>query len=331
MADPFESHIVSLILAWILSLPFIVCPIGAAVGVPFMVMREQEVPGRLAWPFAVWMTVCFLVLSPLRYLALQGVLACAFAVQTWQTAITGVVFLTPAPLILLVLWTLGLGLPVLGIPILLGDLRKPRFVLASVGLPVLCAGGYALFFLLLPFAAWTVRWWLPASEAMGATNGPSHYFYQFVVEPDVPRIGPELEKPRGASALARLRAHVLDTYVNPKKSTAIRVNLSMDYAQAADDMMRERVFSPLTDSEFGQIVNLFRAALREAEQVDSAVLEARVPGMSAAYRVKFVAGLRLVIQGCEEPKSLTNLRGAALMNEWADWYNTHLDQIRKGR
>jgi hypothetical protein len=313
MSDPFASHTISLVLAWAFSIPVMLGVLGFAFEV--FGKPKEGVP----WVWSAWYVLCILVVSPLRYIMLQFVLAGAYGVQSGAAFVSGILCAFYVPIVFGLLWAVGMGLPLLasvGGALILSRKDKERVWPAAVLLPFFCAAGHALFFLLLPYAAWTIRW-LPDDDVIRATNGPATLFYRFVVEPDIPRFGPTLQA-HGDSAKERLRWHVSHVYVAPEKRSTQNFVLSLRYWQQAVGIHGAgHVFS---DSDFQQERVLLKAALHEAEQVDPAVLERQRPGLGRMYATKFIPFLRRCIEFHETRDRGTLARCAALLQEWENWY-----------
>jgi hypothetical protein len=68
-------------------------------------------------------------------------------------------------------------------------------------------------------------------------------------------------------------------------------------------------------------------ALAEAQQVDNAVLEKALPGLSAAYRAKFEGGLDRQVRGLMNDDEAAYGVGTVLHNDWVDWRAANDDKI----
>ena len=74
--DYFESSTISIILAWIFSIPVFICLVIWAAQMLFKKLED------LLRVFNIWLFICIIFLSPFRYLILQILLATCFAVQS---------------------------------------------------------------------------------------------------------------------------------------------------------------------------------------------------------------------------------------------------------
>lgn len=184
--DPFASGTLSTVLAWVVALPVIVGAFAAGVGMLFE--RTDEAIPR--W-FVVWLMLCLLVLSPLRYMVLQVIVGSAYAVQSLGAFISLFLLSLYVPIVFGLLYFIGVGLPLLlTLRVAFGSLSSPkatrgRLVLGSLIAPLNAVGAYFAFFWLLQFAAFTVHW-LRADDVIGATNGPAAVTYSVVLKHFMP-------------------------------------------------------------------------------------------------------------------------------------------------
>ena len=328
MTDPYVSHTVSLILAWVFSIPILVAPVHLAM--KYMFRESADIPRGLS----LYVVLCILVLSPFRYALLQLVLFVGYGFQSGSAFASACVLLLYAPIVFGLLSVVAIALPMLacgGIAKFKGLKKHTRLAASLVVLPFVLMIGHALFFLLLPYAAWTVRW-LDDEDVLRATNGPASVFYRFAVEPDIPRLGPRLIVQPGETAKDRLRRHVEETYISPANSAARHLSHAMAYWDEAVRVAdRGPGFPAILDADVRPLLALYRAAMTEAEQADVRALNARVPGTGTMCEEKFIPGLRSVIEAHETHSVPALARGVGLLDQWLDWYNTYADRIRPRR
>ncbi len=189
--------------------------------------------------------------------------------------------------------------------------------------------GYALFFTVLPWAAWTIGW-LPARDVIRSANGPAAVFYKLAVEPDIPRIGPKLVVQSGDTAKDRLRAHVRQTYVSEFKQNKRHFTDSFRYIQQAEEISSkqgEGFINTIPPDDLEKIIAGYKAAIHEAEQVDCVLLNKYLPELGTMYRDKYIPGLRDVTKGMEDSDAVAAVRGQLLLQQWGTWYNEHQDAI----
>ena len=238
------------------------------------------------------------------------------------------------PVVYGLLYALGIGLPLLGFFGGLFLLRKAnvalQFALALVLFPVLCAVGYAIYFAALPYAARSI-WWLSDSDVIKATNGPAGTFYRLIVKPDIPRFGPTLARTTGSDATEELRNHVSQIYISPHNRTGRHFSLAVRYSLHAIKILKDgKTLNdvPLADQQ--EAIASYKTALHEAEQADTGMLNGSFSELGDAVREKFIPGLRDIIDGVENESHKAALaRGDALLDDWADWFNSRLPEIAK--
>jgi hypothetical protein len=329
MVDPFDSSTVSLTLAWIIGVLMFAWIASIAVNAvaDFFAEREAHSSRWLPW-FGVYFLLCFVVISPMRYMILQFLLIDSYSVQSFNAVANSLIAGIYVVSVSGVLFAASVALPSMLLFTVLKNERTASLIAGTVLAPFMFAVGYALFFLLLPYAAWTIHW-LPARDVIRSANGPATVFYKLAVESDIPRIGPKLVIQEGETANERLRSHVRTTYVSRFKNTKLHFADSLRYVRHAHDVLnkQEGVFVTIPPSDVEAIMAAERAALREATQVDTDLLNEYLVDLGTMYRDKFIPGLEAAIQGWESPDILADLRGQVLLNQWGDWYNERLDAI----
>lgn len=176
-SDPFASGWLSILLAWIATVPIIIGALAGGFGLLFARV-DKAIP---RW-FVFWMAVCIIVLSPLRYMVLQVIVGSAYPVQSVRAMLSTFSLVLYVPIAFGFLFIIGVGLPLyLTLRIPFGNLSSPkttigRLILGSLIAPLNAVGGYFVFFWLLSYAAFTVHWLSPY-DVIGATNGPAAVTY----------------------------------------------------------------------------------------------------------------------------------------------------------
>jgi hypothetical protein len=217
MYDPLASNIVSLVLAWIIAVPIFLAVTLGTISQTAELFSERN-SGSLRWLrwFGVYYLLCLLIISPMRYMILQLLLIDSYFVQSFSAVANSLLAGMYGMIVFSLLFAVSIGVPNI---LLLGALTKETKatpIIAAILTPFAFAIGYALFFLVLPYAAWTIHW-LGARDVIRSANGPATVFYKLAVEPDIPRIGPKLEIEKGETANERLRSHIARTYVSDFK------------------------------------------------------------------------------------------------------------------
>jgi S1-C subfamily serine protease len=174
-SDPFASNMVSLVLAWIVAIPILIRLVTAVL--PFFEKRSN-----VPWLLTAWVALCFILLSPVRYIVFQIVLANSYLFQSWYAFLSTFFLFTffIVPLAASVLYAIGFFLPWLAVVSIIGD--RPswwRWLLGALAAPPIALVGSIVFSLVLPFAALTTHW-CRAEDVIGATNGPAYYAFMAV-------------------------------------------------------------------------------------------------------------------------------------------------------
>ena len=215
-ADPFASPLISQILTWIFSIPMICGILAWAVS---MLFEKQEGVPRI---FTVWLIICLLLFSPLRYILLQLLTAIAFPFQSVAGFLSTFLLAIYIPIVFGLLYAIGLGVPLLLTVLIAGKKEPPsksRLFLAGIAAPIIFLVFSTIYYNVLPYAAYSTHW-LGPKELIRTTNGPSYYFYRYAVEQFTPLqfsgfthdIGLE-----NMSAKERFRAHVATVYCGNKQ------------------------------------------------------------------------------------------------------------------
>jgi len=216
MNDYFQSHTISLILTWVFSIPIILGLIAAAIN--FLFAKTEDVPRF----FTVWLVICVLLFSPFRYILLQLFIATAYPFQSFRALFTTFILAFYIPIVFSILYAIGLGLPLLGTLAVAGFKNRPsktRLGLSAVAAPIIFLIAGWLYYLVLPYAAYSTHW-LSSRDVIRATNGPPEYLYRYVAEQMTPIQFPRYVHEIGFDKLSpkeRLRSHVAAVYLGEKE------------------------------------------------------------------------------------------------------------------
>ena len=214
--DPFQSHLISSILTWLFSIPSIIGLLAVAIA---MLFEKVEGVPRI---FLIWLILCNLLFSPLRYIILQLFTAIAFPLQSIPGLLSAFLLALYIPIVFGILYGLGLGLPSVLIILIAGKKDPPskgRLILSAVVAPLIFLVGSFLYYNVLPYAAYSTHW-VGTKEIIRTTNGPSEYFYKYVVEKFTPLQFPNFVHEMGFDKLSskeRFRAHVAAVYCGKKE------------------------------------------------------------------------------------------------------------------
>jgi hypothetical protein len=180
--DFFDSHTVSLILAWIVSIPTLM----ALINYLFGLLNINASGHRI---FVYWIIFTLIIFSPIRYLFLQSFIALAYPVQSFGALFSTLLLAFYIPIIFPIFWGVTVGLPIASIFWISGlnNPTKLRIFIAGILAPFILGIGGLLCQYALPYAAYTIRWLNPI-DVIRATNGPAEYFYKYLVQPLEPEL-----------------------------------------------------------------------------------------------------------------------------------------------
>jgi len=214
--DPFASSLISQILTWFVSVPLLIYILS--IGIAFLFEKQEGLP-RI---YTIWLLLCLLLLSPLRYILLQLLMAEAFPFQSWVAFFTTFILAIYIPIVFGILYFIGLGLPLFFIVLIAGfktPNSKIRLILSGIAAPIIFLLFSSIYYNILPFAAKSTHW-LGPYEVIRTTNGPSQYFYRYAVEQFTPLQFPGFTHDIGLdkmTAKERLRAHLAAVYCGNKQ------------------------------------------------------------------------------------------------------------------
>jgi hypothetical protein len=167
--------------------------------------------------FMAWLFICLLLFSPARYLILQIFVATAYPFQSLHALFTIIILAFYIPIVFGILYAIGIGLPLISLVLIAGKdaTSKIRLWLLSFAAPIIFLVGSFLFFLILPYAAYSTHW-LSTKDVIRATNGPPEYFYRYAMLPIEPLARSAFEEEIGLKMSAKeiLRAHVASIYLS---------------------------------------------------------------------------------------------------------------------
>ena len=82
---------------------------------------------------------------------------------------------------------------------------------------------------------------------------------------------------------------------------------------------------PFDESEY---LDLQRRALTEATLVQDNVLAKAHPELPETFRNLYQKSLELSIEAFENKDNAASLQSSSLHDQWVDWYNAHIREIR---
>lgn len=206
--EVFDSSIVSSILSWLFCVPLL---LGILAWLFTVFEKHEGIPRA----FSIWLSVCLIVFSPIRYLLFLFAAATCYMFQSFHAFITIFLLALYVPIVFGLLYFIGIGLPMLSLVPILGKSERLTFgrgLAASVALPVACVIGSLLFYLVLPYAGWTVHW-LRARDVIRATNGPTALVYRYFASVGTPTRVPGFFDRTPQTSQDLLRCHVAGIYL----------------------------------------------------------------------------------------------------------------------
>ena len=351
--DYFQSHTVSLTLSWIFFIPIVFGIIGGIVYLLFGKV-EESVPRT----FLIWIFICGLVFSPLRYIILQLVLYEAHSIQSISALFSGLILTTYIKFIFLPLWGVGMGLPTLGVIAIIGfknTASRIRFILASVAAPFLFLIGSFLFFNILPYAAYTTHW-LKAENVIRATNGPAEYYYKYFARWEVELNRKQYGKELGLNLTSKdmLRAHVASSYLSKEKLAYYISKAYPEYADrkrlgnklaviddetrhsieeffngydhfvSASNLLRRMTSSQDPVEEYKKAVTLLNKCKENLIKCDPELLDNAYSDWGDVLSNKFIPAIDIYIAGAEPNADRNKLqRGDELISEVGTWLESN--------
>ncbi len=214
-SDIFSSHIVSLVLAWVSCIPIILTIIIYPI---VLLFEKQEGLPRI---FTIWLVLCFIFFSPLRYILLQVIVATAYPFQSFH-ALTTILVLIYIPIVFSILYAVGIGLPFLSLGAIAGfkdPISKFRLFFSAILAPFVLLIFSYLFYFILPYATYSTHW-LSAKDVIRATNGPAEYYFRYLAEPATPMEFGSFAMEIGLENMSSkevLRAHIATLYLGKKE------------------------------------------------------------------------------------------------------------------
>lgn len=183
--------------------------------------------------------ICLLFLSPARYLLFQCILGFSYIVQSWRALFSTFWLSLYVPIVFGILYFIGVGLPFLPISFIIGKSDNVSFdkgVILAIVFPIICLISTFLFFFILPYAAWTIRWVNP-NDVIKATNGPAAVVYRYVTSPYSPTMLPEIFEQTPQKDIDLLRCHVAAIYLGNQEFWYF---LKLQYPNIYQNLIREK-------------------------------------------------------------------------------------------
>jgi len=229
--------------------------------------KVEDVP-RL---FTIWILICIIVISPMRYMFLQFIVATVYPYQSISAFLSLFYLMIIIPIVFSVLYAIGFGLPLLGTLFVATGFKdnpsKSRLFFGSLAAPFIFFLGGFLFFSILQYAAYSTHM-LKAKDLIRATNGPAEYFYKYVVDFGTPLSYPQLAYDIGLQNLTykeKLRLHVASVYLGDSENYYYVTSEFPKYVETrnAYEKLKEGKWPEMTTEESVELAAIRGKILKE--------------------------------------------------------------------
>ncbi len=157
----------------------------------------------------------------------------------FSKSFSSIILLAPyVPIVFGILYFIGVGLPFLVAALITGKsehLSFDRGIIAAIVFPIICLISTYIFYLILPFAAWTIHWVNP-KDVIKATNGPAAIVYKNIAAPFSPTMLPGIFEQTPQQDIDLLRCNVATTYLGNKKFWYF---VKLQYPDIYEQILRE--------------------------------------------------------------------------------------------
>ena len=114
-----------------------------------------------------------------------------------------------------------------------------------------------------------------------------------------------------------------------ERDNARHVVRALESAQAAVRISNKGTpYTTLSQGDLVEIRAYKKAALEDAKRVQDHVLDKIHPEIRTHFRDEFQRGLELQLRNLTSGDVASEVRGSALVNRWADWFNSNRSQIK---
>ena len=363
-ADPFASSLISQILTWIF------CTLLLLVGVTSMIAEfpydETDQGERVPLLFMIWLFLCVLFFSPIRYILLQIFMAIAFPFQGIWSFLSAILLAFYIPIVFIILFGIALGIPGILIALIAGwkePCSRRRLFLAAISAPIILFVFSIIYFKVLPLATYSTHW-VGTDKIIRTTNGPTYYFYRFLVRPLTSLQLPDFAYDIGPGNMApkeHFRAHVVGLYCGKKqlwyyvstvypdyylelRSKASKLTIDQEKAELEHfwqahkhylDAMRylakmtegDYLVGTFTEKERDTLLAKFSNTLKHAELISEEVLKKIHPQLPKAYHLIFIPCMQNLTKAWSDGDPYASIEGDVLDGIWRDWYNSNRKQF----
>jgi len=103
---------------------------------------------------------------------------------------------------------------------------------------------------------------------------------------------------------------------------------SISFVVQAHELSNRRGAGLISKSELDETLSLYKSALREANIATDKVLAKAHSELPKNYRLYFQKGIELRISSWTNDRPYEEIQGSALMDSWADWYESKRQNIK---
>lgn len=123
---------------------------------------------------------------------------------------------------------------------------------------------------------------------------------------------------------------LVDQMFPPNNNDVKHFSNSMDLANKATGVSNAGgAFEQISEDDIEQMIEYYKQALEEAQQVDVAKLNRDYTNFGDHYRDEFMKGMELFVEGLGQSDQEMSLNGQVLLDRWGTWFSDNIDEIRK--
>jgi hypothetical protein len=116
-----------------------------------------------------------------------------------------------------------------------------------------------------------------------------------------------------------------------KDSTADHVSKALDYNNSATAIKnRGKAYEEVSQQDIAEMISYYKRALEEAKLADIESMNRHYRGFGDHFQQEFIKGLELLLEGYQPDGEKKLFAGQVLLDQFGQWYENHLNEIRKG-
>lgn len=211
--DFFESSTVSVILSWLIAASVFVTLFQTLL----LVLPKYDYVPRI---ISIWIGICIILFSPLRYIFFQVDLALSYSVQSFGAFFSSMLMSLFVVPVFTIIYLIAIGSPIATAFLLLSNQARVsvlRGLLVCLLVPAVCLVSSSSFYWGLYYAGDVIGWMVKPKDLIKATNGPAAVLFKYVASPLSPMVVPKIYSETPQRDIDLVRCHVASTYLNDKK------------------------------------------------------------------------------------------------------------------